>query len=345
MKLLVGTLYFLLIMLIAVLLASLFAPSYKAITRTTSIDAPVEVVYGQLVNLKKWSKWDAWYPKDLSQVRTFEGSIGDQRHSFSWTSSHEDLGSGSVVIKRYQKNENIYFVLSLINNGREYNFEGDFRLKERNGQTIVTWTIRSKQSYPFKIINYFIEKFMGPDFTSGLANLKTYIETSSDQELDVLENSVVLLEEHGIVYAMIQKDRLDMAEVEQFCSDANLKIYSYLKASSITPKGVPTGLFYERDTATNRARIAAGIPTTAMIQRIDSTFTLETGTAEWYKDHVSMAYKGGYQNIKVVHNALQAWLKQNGKTYKAPAIEEYINGPLDGMDSSKYLTRVSYYFK
>ena len=183
MKLLKGTLYFLLIMLAAILLASLFAPSNKVITRIISIDAPREVVFAQLADLRKWPKWDAWYPKDLSQERTFDGGLGDKIQSFSWSSEHEKLGNGSIVVKSFVSNVSLDFMLILINNGRKYSFDGNFMLKERNGQTVVTWNVESEQRYPIKIINYFLEKSQSRILSISLVHQNLY-ENENLEKID-----------------------------------------------------------------------------------------------------------------------------------------------------------------
>jgi effector-binding domain-containing protein len=56
-------------------------------------------------------------------------------------------------------------------------------------------------------------------------------------------------------------------------------------------------------------------------------------------------HKGGYETIKEAHTVLQTWLKENSIVHKTPVIEEYIKGPADGIDTSQYITRVSYYFE
>jgi effector-binding domain-containing protein len=345
MKLFKGTLYFLLIMLAAILLASLFAPGTKVISRTIRIDAPRKVVFAQLADLKKWPKWDAWYAKDLNQVRTFSGGLGDKIQGFSWSSKQEGLGNGSLVIKSFVNNVSLDFTLVLINKGRKYNFDGKFILKERNGQTVLTWEIESEQRYPFKIINYFLEKWIGPDFSQGLENLKGYVETSSNQELGITENSVTTVEEHGIVYALLAQEQLSESGMEAFFSNSLKKIYNYLKTNNIKPKGAPVGLFYEWDEENHNVNVAAAVPTTPIIQRPDSTVVLKLGNAELYSNRISFIHKGSYETLKKTHLELQSWLKENAVAHKIPVIEEYMKGRSDGVDTSQYMTRVSYYFE
>ena len=53
MKLVKGILYFVVIMLAAMLVAAAFAPAKKEIIRTLEIEAPAKDVYLQVANFKK----------------------------------------------------------------------------------------------------------------------------------------------------------------------------------------------------------------------------------------------------------------------------------------------------
>ena len=118
-----------------------------------------------------------------------------------------------------------------------------------------------------------------------------------------------------------------------------------LKTNNIKPKGAPRGLIYEWDIENNNVNLAAAIPTTTSIQRPDSIVLLETGDAELYSNHISVVHKGSYETIKEAHTVLQTWLKENSIVHKTPVIEEYIKGPADGIGTSLYITRVSYFFE
>jgi effector-binding domain-containing protein len=58
-----------------------------------------------------------------------------------------------------------------------------------------------------------------------------------------------------------------------------------------------------------------------------------------------VTYRGPYGGSAEAHQAIDAYLEKYGLTQVAPAIEEYVVGPTDETDSSKWLTRIYYLFE
>jgi hypothetical protein len=167
-----GIVYFLLIMLVAGLLAALFAPSTKEVRRSIKIEAPVETVYNQVVVFENWEKWDAWYQKDPSQKRTHNGSVGDKSYGYKWESDNDDVGKGSMTMYAVKYGERLDLTFSF---GQSTN-SGYFTFASKSGTTEVEWVMISELSYPMTILNYFIDGMVGSDFEIGLVNLKEYAE-------------------------------------------------------------------------------------------------------------------------------------------------------------------------
>jgi uncharacterized protein YndB with AHSA1/START domain len=178
-------------MLVAVLLAALFAPGTKQVRRSVSIEAPVEAVYNQVVAFENWKKWDAWYQKDSSQKRTYNGRVGDKSYGYKWESDNDDLGTGSVTMYAVKHSERLDFTFSF---GQRTN-SGYFTFTSKSGTTEVEWVMTSELAYPMTILNYFIDGMVGSDFEIGLANLKEYAEKTALVELLPKEKPVAIVEE------------------------------------------------------------------------------------------------------------------------------------------------------
>lgn len=191
MKRVKGIVYFLLIMLVAVLLAALFAPGTKEVRRSVNIEAPVEAVYNQVVAFENWKKWDAWYQKDPSQKRTYNGSVGDKSYGYKWDSDNDDVGTGSMTMYLVKYGERLDFTFSF---GQRTN-SGYFTFTSKSGTTEVEWVMTSELAYPMTILNYFIDGMVGSDFEIGLANLKEYAEKTALVELLPKEKPVAIVEE------------------------------------------------------------------------------------------------------------------------------------------------------
>ena len=96
MKFLKGFVFFFIILLVAGLLAALFAPGTKTIERSITIDAHKNKVFNQVANFENWMKWDPWFAKDINQSRTYKGTLGEDGYGYSWKSSNKDVSEGSM---------------------------------------------------------------------------------------------------------------------------------------------------------------------------------------------------------------------------------------------------------
>lgn len=175
MKVIKGFVYFVLIMLAAALLAAVFAPSQKTVTRRIEINASQKIIFNQIADFENWKNWDAWFAKDTLQKRTYYGIVNDKRQGYSWSSENKDVGEGRMEMNAITDM-----------NGLAYTFyfddrpnEGSFSLNAEANKTEVVWKMYSNLGYPLKIVNYFIDAMVGPDFEDGLKNLKNLTENMS----------------------------------------------------------------------------------------------------------------------------------------------------------------------
>jgi effector-binding domain-containing protein len=345
MKLFKGIAYFLFIMFMAVLLAAVFAPSNLVVSRKVSIDAPVAVVFAQVADTEKWQKWDAWYTENKGGNRSFKGSVGDTEYGLSWSPKKQPFQPYGITLGGVKNNEEIAYTMLLTLLKQKVTVNGKISFRERNGHTEMEWTVKSDQHYPFKIVNYFIEKSLGPNFGKSLMNLKFYTETRTLEELGMPKNGVSLQVEHGVSYALLQNELLPIVEMPDFFRDGYQDIYKYLKRSNTKPKGPPSGLFYKWDYTSNEVNAAAAVPIAAAPVLTDSTVQLEGATIKLGSNHVAAVHNGGYASLAKTHLVLQTWMENHQKQYQPPAVEQYLKGPLDEADTSLHVTRVTYFFK
>lgn len=73
-----------LIAVVVVVIAGFMAPKETNITATTTINAPKEVVWEQMVKFKNWPNWSPWHKMDPDQKITYAGTDGEVGSSYSW---------------------------------------------------------------------------------------------------------------------------------------------------------------------------------------------------------------------------------------------------------------------
>jgi len=339
MKVVKGIIYFVLLMLSAVLLAALFAPSNKTVSRTIDISAPQKKVFSQVANFENWKKWDAWFAKDTSQVRTYYGTVNDKKQGYTWSSENSDVGEGRMEMNEIRGLEELNYTFYF----EERPSKGSFKLMENGDKTEVVWEMYSELGYPFKLLNYFIDPMVGPDFEVGLSNLKNLVE-SMPKEL-ASEGSVEIESELNVNYVLVKGNDIPFGQVDGFLSEAYRKIYGYTSTNGLSPKGPPRALYYKWDEVSDVATLAAAVPIAGISREEERPMNIGVGESVYTREYIACEYKGGPIKGYEVHGAMSKWIEDNRKELRNPAIEEYIKGYQETADTSLHQTRVYYYYE
>ncbi len=339
MKVVKGIVYFVLIMLAAILLAAVFAPTSKIVTRSISIDAAHKTVFNQVANFENWKKWDAWYAKDTTQQRTYYGTLNDKKYGYSWSSENTDVGEGRMEMNEVTGTERLAYTFYF--DGRPTS--GSFTFNEAGDKTEVTWELKSELGYPFKLMNYFIDPLVGADFEEGLANLKKVAEAIPAEQLS--DGSIQVANELGVNYALVKAVDLPMDQVPDFLEKAYEELYTYVSANSLTPKGPARGLYYEWNEENGTTTAAAAVPVSAVSTDSETAVELSCGAGALTQAYVACVYSGGASASYTVHNALSSWAVSNNKRILEPVVEEYIVGYRQTTDTTQHQTKIYYYYE
>jgi uncharacterized protein YndB with AHSA1/START domain len=159
---------------LAVLAVGLFIPSGFMVQRSIDINAPPKKIYDLVVEPKKWQEWSVWTKRDPNMRITYSGPPFGMGAKWAWVSKTE--GTGSMEFTRVEPDRSVEYVLVF----PEYNMRstGALRLDPAGGATRVTWTNSGDVgSNPLKhYLTLMMDRFVGPDFEAGLANLKAIAE-------------------------------------------------------------------------------------------------------------------------------------------------------------------------
>jgi uncharacterized protein YndB with AHSA1/START domain len=174
MKLLQWSLAVLGALVLLVLVAGFFIPSNFLVQRSTVVNAPANKVYNLVVEPKQWSKWSAWNQRDPDMRITYSGPPFGQRAKWSWVSKSE--GTGTMEFTRVEPDRVVEYSLFFPDYGMRS--VGSIRLEPAGAGTQVTWTSSGDVGgNPLKhYLTLMMERWIGPDFEAGLANLKALAE-------------------------------------------------------------------------------------------------------------------------------------------------------------------------
>ena len=316
-------------------------PSEKVVERSITIDAPASQVYAQVADFKQWDNWDPWYERDTAQVREYNGEPGDEGYGYSWKSDHKQVGNGSMTITSQEENVSSNYHIVVGDAGQSMEMDGAWKFNEVDGKTEVTWSMTSKLGFPMKIMHYMTEKWVGPDFEAGLANLKEYVENMPDAPEGP---SVEIVTEFGVNYAIV-KDVVNFADMDGFFNSAYPAIFGYLGENGVEAKGAPSALYYSWDTVNQQSEMAAAVAISDPMVEETTATDIGVGEAALGANSLTYAQMGDYDQSMASHTALGAWLEANDKTFVGPVIEEYIKGPTNAESPEEYHTNIIYHFE
>ncbi|MDB5049128.1 MAG: hypothetical protein JWO30_2199 [Fibrobacteres bacterium] len=151
-------------------------PRQSAVTRSLVINAPAEVIFDQVNDLKKNEAWSPW--KDPTMVITYGAVTEGQGATSSWTS--KDMGKGTMTIEETAPS-------SAIKIGLDFGAMGKAKalwsfVPEGDGVKVTEIMASDAGMNPAKRwMSLMSDKMVGPYFEKGLAALKTVSETRAAQ--------------------------------------------------------------------------------------------------------------------------------------------------------------------
>ena len=157
---------------VAYLTLCLFTPDRLVISQTIVINAPVDSVYKNVVNIEKWSKWHPWF-LDLDTARY---SIAlEPQPTIKWVSENEK--GGQIEIIGFEQHKNIQTSLTYEKEDFKKVNQGEFLFENQGNRTLVSWILVGTE-YPFllKPSTIVLKGIFTSNYEKGLKNLKAYSE-------------------------------------------------------------------------------------------------------------------------------------------------------------------------
>jgi effector-binding domain-containing protein len=131
---------------------------------------------------------------------------------------------------------------------------------------------------------------------------------------------------------------VDLGNIQSFYARNLPSIASKVALGGQEMDGMPCGLYYSWDMVNNKTDMAAAIPVKKpMTIKGFSTVDLPE------QKGIQINHYGDYSNISRAHDAIAAYLKDQGLFNEYPVVEEYVTDPGVEEDPSKWLTKITYY--
>jgi uncharacterized protein YndB with AHSA1/START domain len=163
---------------VAVLVYAATRPDTFRVQRTASIKAPPEKIFATLNDFQRWGAWSPWETKDPAMKRTFSGAEKGRGAVYEWDGD-KNVGKGRMEITESSPPSKVALDLNMMKPFEASNTV-EFTLEPQGDVTRLTWAMNGRTPYIAKIVHVFVDmdRMLGKDFETGLANLKTLAERS-----------------------------------------------------------------------------------------------------------------------------------------------------------------------
>ena len=164
------------ILIAAVLIFAATKPDTFAMQRETTINAPREKVFAMINDFHNWGQWSPWEKLDPGMKRTYSGPPSGVGSAYEWD-GNSDAGAGRMEITNSTMPSKIDIKLDFNAPIQAHNIT-EFSIDTTATGTHVTWKMHGPNNFMSKLMTVFVsmDKMVGPDFETGLANLKAEAE-------------------------------------------------------------------------------------------------------------------------------------------------------------------------
>ena len=170
------TIAIIVVVLIAAILGyAMTMPDSFRVQRTTSIKAPPEKIFSIINDFHRWGSWSPWDKMDPEMKRTYSGAASGKGAAYAWQGNSK-VGEGRMEIADTSPSK-VTIKLDFMKPFEAHNTV-EFTLEPKGDSTNVTWAMYGPSEFITKVMGVFVsmDKMVGKDFETGLANLKAVAE-------------------------------------------------------------------------------------------------------------------------------------------------------------------------
>jgi len=154
-------------------------PNTFRVQRSLAIQAPPQRIFNLIADFHQWALWSPYEKIDPAMKKTFSGSQDGKGAVYTWAGNSK-AGEGRMEITDTAAASKIVIKLDFLKPFEGHN-TAEFTLQSEAGSTKVTWAVFGPQSFMLKFMSIFMnmDKMLGKEFESGLANLEAVSENQA----------------------------------------------------------------------------------------------------------------------------------------------------------------------
>ncbi|MEW6516256.1 MAG: SRPBCC family protein [candidate division FCPU426 bacterium] len=150
-------------------------PGSFRVQRSIGIQAAPDRIIPLISNFHQWQAWSPYEKMEPAMERTYAGAKEGVGAVYTW--SGKKVGAGRMEILEVVPREKVLIKLDFDQPMVAHHL-AEFTLNAQGGATQVTWAMTGPSPYFAKVMGLFfsMDKMVGKDFETGLANLKAVAE-------------------------------------------------------------------------------------------------------------------------------------------------------------------------
>jgi uncharacterized protein YndB with AHSA1/START domain len=164
-------------LILALILFSLLLPKEFTVSRSITVNAPIDRVFDQVNDLRNWEKWSPWKRMDPMMEMTYSNPPVGQNAFYKWVSKDKHLGTGTCTLAKVTNNEEIVTALHSDDWGDS---NATFSFSHKGNEIQITWKMTNTVgSMPWaKYFSLPMKSMLKKQFDQGLEGIKFYAEKS-----------------------------------------------------------------------------------------------------------------------------------------------------------------------
>ena len=172
------------VLLVALCIAIATRPDTYRVTRSTTVAAPPDVVFGYVNDFHQWTQWSPFEKLDPGMTRTFGGAPSGTGATYSWAGNSE-AGQGTMTMKESVPSQRIGLDLHFLK-PFESRAVTEFTFDPAPQGVNVTWAMSGENNLVGKAMSLFVsmDKMVGKQFEEGLATLKSVSEAEGKRRAE-----------------------------------------------------------------------------------------------------------------------------------------------------------------
>lgn len=164
-------------LIVLVFVVSLFFPTQIDVSRSITINAPIDTVFPNVNGMANWKKWGGpWHEEGMDYSKVIQRIEGVEYGVGSKLIYDQGKGDGSVEVIESEANNRVKTLITFADAGSA---NGEWTFETMGNSTKVTWNLHVNMGYnPLMRImgNLMMGDKVGPLFDTGLMNLKKVSE-------------------------------------------------------------------------------------------------------------------------------------------------------------------------